>query len=1075
MKFRTGDAPSKDVLRALEDVRDVVAAVGRANRLDPGLADYVFVPLAQQVFNESKRLSPRCLEVAAECVTLLVAHGYKQLLMPKLGKELLILMSLLAGAGNAAGNQSPPDDLKVAAFRCISEVIRALTLSLDGSNVLEDQGTKNIVDQLVYLLLEAITDGQTEQVQLSASEVLLQIVRSIKSRVFLASLLPRTISSLTKALRPSTTARRTGKVLTAHLRLYRVLLDRCLSDRIVSEPADDAEKAALPESWLKATTAQVKNALVQVTKLRSNESPIVRRALEELCVMIIEQCRETLKDSLSAMLETLVILSAKPDGESARSTCRHLMIAYPEIADILRSSLVNWSRSLPRLMQGQDEQPKVMALQRLTASLNALSESGLAGMTIESEVLPALVTAIGYDMREDASSSRGITDGRGSVPQDISHAIQSRTSEFDNFIMDHQSQKDTKLQLQNLLSVLRESPELPKMIRYLSESVTDTEGTSSLASFWLAIQLLKSDSPSSLSIDDLLVADESEDRSLSRTSLLADLHANSLPLLASVFDADGRQHDWQLQALAMECVVLYAQTFSGDTYRPELVDTLYPVLSFLGSPNAILRSHAMTAVNKLALSCQYSSATEMIIDNVDYLVNSVAWKLDTYSLSPEAPQILQMMVYLCGAQLVPYLDDLIQSVFAALDSYHGYSEWVETLFKTLRAMVDVSIEQPMLAITEGNKGVDHEKSSILPSTPNDMLDDLEARKRRKLDFERSAEDAPTQAPRRPWTNDLDGPSFPKPTEPSEEEVDETNVDDENNENLSPMKPPEDEEKKLSKSHNLLLSIARSTVPHLASPSPRVRHLLLDLLKDISPLLGKDEDSFLPLINAIWPVIVPRLFAEQASEDSENIEEETAYNIRAAADTIAVLCTNAGDFMSSRIDEIFQQLMRLFRKTRAQVTITSPSASGHVNGDHSRRSADKIARATIQGTVSLQVVKQDNLGIVSREAEPTLMKQPVHQIRTSKSQILESLTGLLTAILQHVRLSLDAGDEIMQLLLPLMARGDSIRHALEVYNGDALWLWQLEAGTESETMQVEHSKPVLREALVSRGCALVDIR
>lgn len=1072
LKFRTQNASAKDVLRALESVRDTLSDLSRSNRLDPGLADYVFVPLAQQVFNETKRLSPRCLEVAAECVTTLVSNGYRQALMPKLGKELLVLMSLLAGAGNITENQTPPDELRVAAFRCISELIKALTSSTAGSEVFEDQGTKNVVDQLVYLLLEAISDGQSEQLQLSASEVLLQIIRAIRSRVFLASLLPRTISSLTKALKPSTTAKRTKKVLTAHLRVFRVILDRTLSDRVALNPSGDDEKEALTESWLKATAAQIKNALIQVSKLRSNEGPAVHRALEELCVLIIEECREILKDSISLVLETLIVLSAKPDGESARSTCRHLMIAYPQNADLLRSSLVNWSRSLPRVMQGQDEQPKVLALQRLTASVRALADTDEPNFTIVEDIVPALVSGVSHAL-QDAKRTSAVIRDESNMPTSMFLTIRNPNQDFNKFILDHESQKTTTAHLQDLITTLKENMELPRIIRYLSDSVIDADGSLKLASFWLALQLLKTDGTSPFSMDDFLVMDSVEDRSLTQSSLLADLHATTLPLLGSVTDEQAdRNHNWQMQALAIECTVMYAQTFPGDTYRPELVESLYPVLSFLGSPNAILRSHAMTALDQLALSCQYSSTTEMVIENVDYLVNSVAWKLNTYNLSPEAPQILRMMVHLCGAELIPYLDDLIQSVFAALDSYHGYPEWVETLFETLKAMVDVSIEEPLLAVTQGKEIPDHKKSSELHSSPSDILDDLGARKRRKMDFDRPAEEAPAKAPHRPWTDALDGPSFPKPMEEDEE----AGMDEEGNEHLSPMKPPEDEEKKLSKPHNLLLSIASSTVPHLASPSPRVRHLLLDLLKDISPLLGRDENSFLPLINTIWPVIVPRLFAEQADDESGNIEEETAYNICAAADTIAVLCINAGDFMSSRIDDIFQQLIRLFKKVKGQVGTASLNSDTFRNGTQHGQSVQTLNGQPIRGPVSLQVIKQDASNSGTLPSANNSVARPLQQTtRTSKGQILGSLTELLTTILTHVRLTLDAADEVMQLLLPMMAFRGSIRGALEVHNADSVWLWDQQAASISGTQRMIYDKPVLREALLSAGIFLTDAK
>ena len=1088
LRFRTKDAAVKDVLRALEAVRGVIDELAKSDQLDAKLAEYAFFPLAQQVFNEAKRLSPRCLEVAAECVTLLVSHGYRQALVHELGKQLIILMSMLAGAGPNAQTEPATEELKVACFQCIYAVVKALNASQKGSDVFEDQGTRNVVDQLVYLLLEAVTESSSDQVQISASSVLLQLITSISSRVFLASLLPRTASALTKALKPSTKARRTQKVLTTNLKALHSILNATLADRVALNPSAGDEREALGESWLRATSGQVKNALIQVSKLRTYDSTIVHRALEELCVMVIEECHATLADSVSAMIETLVVLSAQPDNQSARSTCRHLVIAYPEIEEMLKVSFMNWSRSLPRLMQAQDERTKQFTLQKLAATLPLLCESQSSNVTVVNNLVPLLVSGISNMIQDTSSKTYELRGDSNSTLDALVRALPAEDRRFEQFILSHESQRDTKRHLEELVNILRQSPEQLNIARWLMESVAEAEGVARLASFWLALQLLQDGNGTSkhMSIDDFLTSTSSQSELTSTSSILSDVHATALPLLSSVFDeSSDEEYGWQVQALAMEAVVLHAQSYSGDSYRPELIDTLYPVLSFLGSPNAMLRSHAITALDKLAHSCQYASTADLLISNVDYLVNSVAWKLNTYSLSPEAPQILRMMVHLCGAELMPYLDDLIQSIFAALDNYHGYPEWVETLFSTLKAMVDVAVKQPNLAIAQGRDVPVHHKSASPISNTSDILDDLRARKRRKLDFGRSAEEPPSKAPQRPWTDALDGPSFSKPAEPSDEELDNMS-DNEANEKLAPLKPPaEEEEQKLSKSHTLLLNIAKSTVPHLASPSPTVRHLLLDLLKDISPLLSRDENSFLPLINAIWPVIVPRLFANQTDD------EETAYNIAAAADTIAVLCQNAGDFMASRIEEVIQQLVRLFRSVQGQVNTKSPSSrSKAFNGVAQPLSPSTPAgkpRFVASGAIDLRVVKSSNeeTSLASKpNSERQMMFRP-DSMRTSQGQILDSLITLLVSILGNVRLTLDTGDEIMALLMPFMHLKEGLRGALEVYNEDAVWLYDLQTGqymSDEEAgrgvLRLGRSGPLdmpkLRPALQEKGFRLLKV-
>lgn len=1053
LKFRTQEASIKDVMRALENVRDAIDNVGKANRLDPKLAEYAFFPLAQQVFNETKRLSPRCLEIAADCVTSLVTYGYRQSLLPELGKQLLILMVMLAGAGPNAQSQQPTDDLKIASFNCITTITRTLASTETGRVVFEDQGTRNVVDQLVYLLLEAISDSASDKVQISASDTLSQLVQSIQSRVFLASLLPRTVSSLTKALRPSTTARRTQKVLLSYLDTLQRILLKTLADTVALNVTVAEEKEILDTAWLKATTTQVKSALLQVSKLRSHSGLSIRNSLSQFCAAIIEECQQTLSDSVPVMLETLVIMSSQPDGENAAAICKHILLVYPQLMDLLQQSFVSWSNALPRQLQSQDEQKRLLALRRLTSALPLISETE-SGYQIAVDLLPLLRNGI-VSLISDVPPRLIELQDLDASPDSLLRKQTEATQGFESFLLSHESQRDTQRQLQDLITVLRKLPEESRLTRDIIDTVADSDGQDRLVALWLANKLLESRTESAIA-QDLLDFDEHDNGALTRTALLADLHACTFPLLSSINpNADQNAYHWQLQALAMESLVLYAESFPEDTYRPELVDSLYPVLAFLSSSNSILRAHAMVALNKLAKTCQYSSTQDLLIQNVDYLVNSIAWKLNVYTLSPEAPVLLRIMVHLCGVDLIPYLDDLVQSIFAALDNYHGYPELVESLFSTLKSMIDVSNREPQKAITGGiAPSIEHGESSIHASTPSDILSDLRARKRRKLDFHRDANEPPSKAPQRPWTDALDGPSFPKQVEALDEDVEESD-----NDRLAPMKPSEEEkEPKLSKPHTMLLSIAQSTVPHLASPSPKVRHLLLDLLKDIAPLLSQDEKSFLPLINTIWPVVIPRLFADQQND------EEVGFNVIAAAETIAILCVHAGDFMSSRIEDIFQQLLRLYKSTQKQVGLDK-------GGNKKNTGSSENAIRSVAG-----IVTHDDTAIRPTAVNTSLaISTP---IRTSQSQVLNALTNLLVTVLGHVSLSLDTGDTVTDVLLPLLDHKPDVRTALATYNEDKLWYWDLTHGgkgvSEADGESDKVDFPMLREELTNFGMRLAPL-
>ncbi len=50
-----------------------------------------------------------------------------------------------------------------------------------------------------------------------------------------------------------------------------------------------------------------------------------------------------------------------------------------------------------------------------------------------------------------------------------------------------------------------------------------------------------------------------------------------------------------------------------------------------------------------------------------------------------------MMINLAGPSLLPFLDDLIESIFVVLESFHGYKKLVELLFTALKAVVDQGV------------------------------------------------------------------------------------------------------------------------------------------------------------------------------------------------------------------------------------------------------------------------------------------------------------------------------------------------------------------------------------------------
>jgi hypothetical protein len=970
-----------------------------------------------------------------------------------MGKQLIILLTLIVGGspGKAEEKQLPKpkvsEELCVAGFDCLTAIFNVLEGPTAERTIYHEIGTATVVDQTVYILLEGIVDDRSDELCLSAARALQALYARVTDRVVLASIMPRTVSALAKVLRPTTQTRRSYKLLQVSLQILTEMLRAVLNDRVASEsspPGLDSNKMALDESWLKATTTQIKLALANVIQVRRHQRVEVQSAILELCLMVIEECQTSLSDSLPMMIETVIVLADKQDEgpNEAYQNVTHLATTYPSVLDSLKESLHTWLTSFPRIMQGNDETAKQWGLRQISTVFQVLSQVQSGSDLLTSSLASGLCDSVGAVVKQSTNALQPLASIDGNFNWEVL-STDARSRIFSPIILEHQSQQVTLKDLRSMITRLNLSESGNEITRSIVNRMHGTSSDSVIAPFWLAITFLRDSTTASAGFDDFISLDEVEGTVSSRGEMIEELYYISLKILNELpVDGSG---DWRTSALALESVALQAQQL-GEAFRPELMDALYPTLQLLASQNPNLQRHAMTCLNILTSACNYADTSSMIIENVDYLVNSVSLKLNTFDVSPYPPQVLFMMVKLCGARLIPYLDDLVDSIFVILDLYHGYPKLVETMFKTLAAVVEEGAKKPsLLTIDDGKKHTHNtRKSQYEHLSISNIASDIANRKLKRTQHD--AEDQITSHPQKPWSETYEKP----PPEPSIEEL--LNQAD-SGEPLPPPKEPDDTEKPLSKTHSLLLHIVKSIPSHLTSPSPYLRRSLLTILLDILPALSKNESSFLPLINDLWPTVASRIIFPSSQPTSKSLlssktedptpqsqpdhQEETFVTVSACL-AIESMCKGAGDFMSTRVETDFPRWERLYRRVWTKVRADAEAAN------------ERRARsATTNDTQALAIAFSPSLALSS--------STPGSKFFTEHHRLWRALISLFVTVLSHVRLPLHVGDRICEILCDwvvlfvggeyyfapggLECIGDEVEEAIramEAWNADLTW-------------------------------------
>jgi hypothetical protein len=263
--------------------------------------------------------------------------------------------------------------------------------------------------------------------------------------------------------------------------------------------------------------------------------------------------------------------------------------------------------------------------------------------------------------------------------------------------------------MKDLLRAMVDIPELGLLLAqyYPRESAqTGSSAAKRSASLWLTLQLFGTVLANSMDTFEYL---EEEFAPPAKKQVANEILALALSILGDATRLGSAPHDDftspALQCLALEsiCLVAHAQ---GPSFRVNLNESLYPVVHLLGASSGMVQNHAIIALNHLARSCEYPSAKDLVLGNVDYLLNAVSLKFSTFDLTPQAPVVLGMMVKLAGVGLLPFLDDLVLSIFIALDEFHGYMELCESLWAVLRQIVwESNVGGELGTIEEGDRSL----------------------------------------------------------------------------------------------------------------------------------------------------------------------------------------------------------------------------------------------------------------------------------------------------------------------------------------------------------------------------------
>ncbi|KAM4605878.1 TELO2-interacting protein 1 homolog [Discoglossus pictus] len=343
----------------------------------------------------------------------------------------------------------------------------------------------------------------------------------------------------------------------------------------------------------------------------------------------------------------------------------------------------------------------------------------------------------------------------------------------------------------------------------------------------------------------------------------------------------------------------------GQSFRPFLISTLYPVLEKAGDPSMMVSRVAMLTLSDISVACKYQGVIQLIESNADYLASEVSVGLRRLCMrNAGAARVLHSMLANCGSSLLPILGELVQDLLPALDQTQG--DGARIIFPVLN-----------LLVAHLGKWFPPGDTQIVPKLPEVSVwnpEDSESLAQEIQDF---------------LQNHIEQQRLAR-GEVEEEEVETIDAP-------LPQKCDDEDDQKPEMPTHIRISkeVAERCSHFLSHKNPQIRLQALDTLLLSLVSLQSQEDVLLPLAHKVWPSLVKRL-----------LHDEPLVLIRAFK-VLVSLAASCKDFLRQRVCK--DALPAFLTSLRSQAP-----ASCRAGPVYSHTMAFKLQLAVLEGLGSLCV-------------------------------------------------------------------------------------------------------------------------
>lgn len=855
---------------------------GQWDVISPKLADYIMFPISELL--KRPNLMDTDLEHLLSIIRTLVITCWSNHFDSQLFNQLLPLVTFLIGGRPNEFNISNSSN---ETLNNGVDIIRGLLTSCQNTTTMDSTPLKSqemipTIGHLISVLLNLASQCKDLDVKLSSLKSLNLIYHQINDGEILSLMFPGNVSTFAKIIKSNPHSRVIGELFITFTTLSNLIfndldlgiIDTEISlDELKEMSIDDLElndEVKIREvkigqhrtsSWLTATISQFEKGLKIILNLNDSTvmKPNVKDPLFQFNIKMVRNsflaCSKLIPLNLKSLSQLCQI-----DPSFIDQTCESFLYCFHgnEIQIKCLAIMEDELNNMNFILNSPNSDKIIEYLNYLNLLLRIIIEVGDESpkLVIES-LIKKLILNVSQMVKVKSMKDLKIQNKKLIEPIETQMLLVSKdymkgeidiedneqVSLFDKIFI-----KDVETNLSKLLKSIADSD-----LTGFNLNDNNTDEFESSVYIWVLTEIISNVKPKV--VDEFLDfgSDGDDDDTNGSGNQLLELHYQILD--KSIENLGNSVSEFPVLT-SLKSINSNLKYFGGD-FKEELINVLYPVVECLSSNNERVRMESQITITNLSTELYGGSISEMLKDNMDYLIDSISNKLISDSITPRILIILNVLIKIGSIDILKELSDIITALFTLLDLHYNYDSLVSGIFLIFNEIlnqiykkyeIDFGIFETVDDDIDYHHGVWNLKSmddvnefvgkeAIVPDDLLNFEEETEEQLKKSKILEIDSDDESE--------SEDEIKSIPQSVNGSDE--------DEHEKWESPIEP---------KVYSIIVNIFEYGERLMQMTNTNNVIIILKLLKRIIPLLSTEKRKFLPIAVKIWEKLIFNLNATQ---------------------------------------------------------------------------------------------------------------------------------------------------------------------------------------------------------------------